>query len=65
MKHSTLSSSPNSGNTNVMGIGICWGFWAIYIGFGCGIPKGYPLFKISLLALGYFIAKIETKEPDY
>ena len=30
----------------VFGIGICWGFFSIYIGIGFNIPKQYPTFKI-------------------
>jgi len=28
----------------IFGIGICWGFYSVYIGIGFNIPKGYPLF---------------------
>lgn len=31
---------------SVYGIGLCWGHHSVYIGFGFGIPKGYPRFKI-------------------
>jgi hypothetical protein len=30
---------------SVYGIGICWGYYSAYIGFGFGIPKNYPTFK--------------------
>ena len=29
----------------VFGIGICWGYYAAYIGIGINIPKDYPRFK--------------------
>lgn len=32
---------------SIYGIGICWGYYAVYVGFGFGIPKSYPNFKIS------------------
>jgi len=31
---------------SVYGIGLCWGYYSFYIGFGFGIPKDYPTFKI-------------------
>lgn len=31
---------------SVYGIGICWGYYSVYIGLGFGIPKGFPTFKI-------------------
>lgn len=30
----------------VVGIGLCWAWSSMYIGFGIGIPKDYPAFKI-------------------
>ena len=30
----------------VCGIGICWGYYSVYIGIGYGIPASYPSFKI-------------------
>jgi len=30
----------------IFGIGICWGFYSVYIGIGFGIPKKYPSFKV-------------------
>jgi hypothetical protein len=34
---------------SVYGIGLCWGYHSAYIGFGFGIPKGYPTFKVLSL----------------
>jgi hypothetical protein len=34
---------------SVYGLGICWGHHSAYIGFGFGIPKDYPTFKILSL----------------
>jgi hypothetical protein len=34
------------GIVSVYGIGLCWGYYSVYIGFGFGIPKDYPTFKI-------------------
>lgn len=34
---------------SVYGIGLCWGHHSAYIGFGFGIPKGYPTFKFLSL----------------
>jgi hypothetical protein len=34
---------------SVYGIGLCWGHHSVYIGFGFGIPKGYPTFKVLSL----------------
>lgn len=28
----------------IFGIGLCWGFWSIFIGIGIDIPKSYPFF---------------------
>lgn len=30
----------------VYGIGLCWGFWSIYLGIGFNIPKEYSGFRI-------------------
>lgn len=30
----------------VYGIGVCWGYYSVYLGLGWNIPKGYPSFKI-------------------
>ena len=30
----------------VYGIGLCWGYWSVYVGIGFNIPKGYRGFKI-------------------
>ena len=30
----------------VRGIGICWGYYSIYLGLGWNIPKEYPSFKV-------------------
>jgi len=30
----------------IFGIGLCWGNYSIYIGFGFNLPKNYPSFKI-------------------
>ena len=30
----------------VYGIGLCWGFYSIYIGIGFNIPKGYGGFRV-------------------
>lgn len=27
------------------GVGICWGYYAIYLGIGFNIPDNYPRFK--------------------
>lgn len=35
----------NGESMKVLGIGICWGFYAVYIGIGKGIPNNYPSFK--------------------
>ena len=34
-----------TGGIRVYGLGICWGFFAVYLGIGFGIPKSYPSFK--------------------
>jgi hypothetical protein len=31
----------------VRGIGICWGYYSIYLGLGWNIPKNYPSFKVE------------------
>jgi hypothetical protein len=31
---------------SIYGIGICWGYYSVYIGFGFGIPKDYQTFEI-------------------
>lgn len=33
-------------NISVYGIGLCWGYYSIYIGLGFGIPNEYQGFKI-------------------
>jgi len=30
----------------VYGIGVCFGYWSIYLGLGFGIPKGHPRFSV-------------------
>ena len=30
----------------VRGIGICFGYYSVYLGLGCNIPKDYPSFKV-------------------
>ena len=30
----------------VRGIGICWGYYSIFLGFGWNLPKNYPSFKV-------------------
>jgi hypothetical protein len=30
----------------VYGLGLCWGFYSIYIGLGFNIPKGFPFFTV-------------------
>lgn len=30
----------------VYGMGLCWGFYSIYIGIGFNIPKGYGGFRV-------------------
>lgn len=30
----------------VRGLGICWGYYAVYLGLGWNIPKIYPTFKV-------------------
>lgn len=30
----------------VRGLGICWGYYSVYLGLGWNIPKNYPCFKI-------------------
>ena len=30
----------------VIGLGICWGYGSVYLGFGVGIPKNHPSFKV-------------------
>lgn len=36
----------NYNKSKVIGIGICWIYYAIYIGIGINIPKKYPWFYI-------------------
>lgn len=33
----------------VYGLGICWGFYALFIGIGTNIPKHYPILRIKTL----------------
>ena len=30
----------------VYGIGLCWGFYSIFVGIGFNIPKGYSGFRV-------------------
>lgn len=30
----------------VRGLGICWGYYSVYLGLGWNIPKSYPSFKV-------------------
>jgi hypothetical protein len=30
---------------SIYGIGLCWGYYSIYIGFGFNIPKGFPRWR--------------------
>ena len=30
----------------VRGIGLCWGYYSVYLGLGWNIPSNYPSFKI-------------------
>lgn len=30
----------------VRGLGICWGYYSIFLGFGWNLPKNYPSFKV-------------------
>ncbi len=30
----------------VRGLGICWGYYSVYLGLGWNIPKNYPTFKV-------------------
>ncbi len=30
----------------VYGLGICWGWYSVYIGVGVNIPKDFPSFKV-------------------
>lgn len=32
----------------VRGIGICWGYYSVYLGLGWNIPNNYPSFKVLL-----------------
>lgn len=34
------------GIIKVRGLGICWGYYSIYLALGWGIPKDYPSFKV-------------------
>ena len=38
--------SVNSNGVKAIGLGLCWGYYSIYIAFGVNIPKNYPSFKI-------------------
>ncbi len=33
-------------NIKARGIGICWGYYSFFLGFGINVPNGFPLFKI-------------------
>ena len=30
----------------VRGLGICWGYYSVYLGLGLNIPKDFPSFKM-------------------
>ncbi len=30
----------------VRGIGICWGYYSVFLALGWNLPKGYPTFKV-------------------
>jgi len=30
----------------VCGLGICWGYYSVYLGLGRNIPSSYPTFKV-------------------
>lgn len=36
----------NYKSTSVRGLGICWGFYSVYLGLGFNIPSNYPSFKV-------------------
>jgi len=33
-------------NFKVRGLGICWGYYSVYLGLGWNIPPNYPSFKV-------------------
>lgn len=35
----------NESIATIFGIGLCWGFIAVYIGIGFNIPKGFKTFR--------------------
>ncbi len=35
----------NGERIKVYGIGVCWGFYSLFIGIGFNIPKEYPTFR--------------------
>lgn len=34
----------NTPRIKIYGLGLCWGWKAVYLGIGIGIPAGFPLF---------------------
>lgn len=41
-----ISSILVNTDIKVIGIGLCWGYFSIFIAIGKNLPKGYPFFKI-------------------
>mgnify|MGYP003451452048 CR=1 FL=1 len=35
-----------NGARKIRGVGICWGFYAVYLGLAWGIPAHYPSLRI-------------------
>jgi len=34
-------------NSRIIGIGICWIYFAFHIGLGFNLPKGFPIYRKS------------------